>query len=110
MIRRPPRSTLFPYTTLFRSLAELLSREQGKPLNGPNARFEVGACAAWLRATAATELPVEVVVDDEDTHAELRYRPVGVVGAIGPWNWPMMITVWQVAPALRKGQIGRASG
>ena len=31
-------------------LAQLLSREQGKPLNGPNARFEVGACAAWLRA------------------------------------------------------------
>jgi acyl-CoA reductase-like NAD-dependent aldehyde dehydrogenase len=30
------------------------------------------------------------VVDDADTHAELRYRPVGVVGAIGPWNWPMM--------------------
>ena len=27
-------------------LAQLLSREQGKPLNGPNARFEVGACAA----------------------------------------------------------------
>jgi acyl-CoA reductase-like NAD-dependent aldehyde dehydrogenase len=50
-------------------LAELLSREQGKPLNGPNARFEVGACAAWLRATAATQLPVETVVDDGDTHA-----------------------------------------
>ncbi|MGR6965047.1 aldehyde dehydrogenase family protein [Geodermatophilus sp. URMC 61] len=84
-------------------LAELLSREQGKPLNGPNARFEVGACAAWLRATAATELPGETVLDDGETHAELRYRPVGVVGAIGPWNWPMMITVWQVAPALRMG-------
>jgi acyl-CoA reductase-like NAD-dependent aldehyde dehydrogenase len=84
-------------------LAELLSREQGKPLNGPNARFEVGACAAWLRATAATSLPAETVVDDGETHAELRYRPVGVVGAIGPWNWPMMITVWQVAPALRMG-------
>ncbi|MGY1653506.1 aldehyde dehydrogenase family protein [Geodermatophilus sp. SYSU D01119] len=84
-------------------LAELLSREQGKPLNGPNARFEVGACAAWLRATAATELPVETVVDDGETHAELHYRPVGVVGAIGPWNWPMMITIWQVAPALRMG-------
>jgi acyl-CoA reductase-like NAD-dependent aldehyde dehydrogenase len=84
-------------------LAELLSREQGKPLNGPNARFEVGACAAWLRATAATELPVQIVVDDGTTHAELHYRPVGVVGAIGPWNWPMMITIWQVAPALRMG-------
>ena len=84
-------------------LAQLLSREQGKPLNGPNARFEVGACAAWLRATAATQLPGETVVDDADTHAELHYRPVGVVGAIGPWNWPMMITIWQVAPALRMG-------
>jgi acyl-CoA reductase-like NAD-dependent aldehyde dehydrogenase len=84
-------------------LAELLSREQGKPLNGPNARFEVGACAGWLRATAATQLPVETVVDDGETRAELHYRPVGVVGAIGPWNWPMMITIWQVAPALRMG-------
>jgi phenylacetaldehyde dehydrogenase len=84
-------------------LARLLSREQGKPLNGPNARFEVGACAAWLRTAASTPLDPEVVVDDGETRAELHYRPIGVVGAIGPWNWPMMITVWQVAPALRMG-------
>lgn len=84
-------------------LARLLSREQGKPLNGPNARFEVGACAAWLRATATTELKPEVVVDDGVTYAELHYKPIGVVGAIGPWNWPMMITIWQIAPALRMG-------
>jgi phenylacetaldehyde dehydrogenase len=84
-------------------LAQLLSREQGKPLNGPNARFEVGACAAWLRATATTELTPEVVVDDGETYAELHYKPIGVVGAIGPWNWPMMITIWQIAPALRMG-------
>ena len=85
------------------ALAELLSREQGKPLNGPNARFEVGACAAWLRANAAFELDPEVVVEDGETHAELHYRPVGVVGAVGPWNWPMMISVWQFAPALKMG-------
>jgi len=84
-------------------LARLLSREQGKPLNGPNARFEVGACAAWLRAAATTPLEPETVVDDGETYAELHYRPIGVVGAIGPWNWPMMITVWQIAPALRMG-------
>ncbi|ALV45288.1 aldehyde dehydrogenase [Arthrobacter alpinus] len=84
-------------------LARLLSREQGKPLNGPNARFEVGACAAWLRATATTELAAETVVDDGVTHAQIHYRPIGVVGAIGPWNWPMMITIWQIAPALRMG-------
>lgn len=84
-------------------LAQLLSREQGKPLNGPNARFEVGACAAWLRAAATTPLEPEIVVDDGETRAELHYRPIGVVGAIGPWNWPMMIAVWQIAPALRMG-------
>ncbi|MEC5193495.1 MULTISPECIES: aldehyde dehydrogenase family protein [unclassified Arthrobacter] len=84
-------------------LARLLSREQGKPLNGPNARFEVGACAAWLRAAAGTALDPETVVDDGETRAELHYRPIGVVGAIGPWNWPMMITIWQIAPALRMG-------
>lgn len=85
------------------ALAELLSREQGKPLNGPNARFEVGACVDWLRATAATALPVEVVVDDAQGYAELQYRPIGIVGAITPWNWPMMIAMWQIAPSLRMG-------
>lgn len=83
-------------------LAELLSHEQGKPLNGPNARFEVGACSAWLRATASFESPDYTAVDDDIT-ATVHYRPLGVVGAIGPWNWPMMITIWQVAPALRMG-------
>ncbi|VEW15117.1 Phenylacetaldehyde dehydrogenase [Brevibacterium casei] len=85
------------------ALAELLSREQGKPLNGPNARFEVGACAAWLRANAAFALEPEVLVDEDGTHAELHYAPVGVVGAVGPWNWPMMISVWQFAPSLKMG-------
>jgi phenylacetaldehyde dehydrogenase len=42
-------------------------------------------------------------VDDESGHAELRYDPLGVVGAISPWNWPMMISIWQIAPSLRMG-------
>ncbi|WP_460944506.1 aldehyde dehydrogenase family protein [Okibacterium endophyticum] len=85
------------------ALAQLLSREQGKPLNGPNARFEVGACAIWTRAAADTPIPVEVLVDDESSRAEMHYRPIGVVGAISPWNWPMMIAIWQIAPSLRMG-------
>lgn len=85
------------------ALAYLLSREQGKPLNGPNARFEVGACSAWLRTSATTPLEPEVIIDDDQTHAELHYRAIGVVGAIGPWNWPLMIGIWQLAPALRMG-------
>lgn len=85
------------------ALAELLSREQGKPLDGPNARFEVGACAVWLRSAADTVLETETLFDDESGTATLTYRALGVVGAIGPWNWPMMITVWQIAGALRMG-------
>lgn len=85
------------------ALARLLSREQGKPLDGPNARFEVGACSAWLRANAATPLDPQVLVDDGTLHAELSYRAIGVVGAIGPWNWPLMIGIWQIGPSLRMG-------
>src|SRR5690625_574235 len=84
-------------------LAELLSREQGKPLNGPNARFEVGACSAWLRDTASYESPDRTVVEDGESTAKVFYRPLGVVGASGPWNWQMMISVWQLASALRRG-------
>ena len=85
------------------ALAELLSREQGKPLNGPNARFEVGACGGWLRANAGFEMAPETLVEDESGTAVLEYVPMGVVGAIGPWNWPMMISIWQIAPSLRMG-------
>ena len=85
------------------ALARLLSREQGKPLNGPNARFEVSACSAWLRAAAGTVLDTQVVIEDGENYAELSYRPIGVVAAIGPWNWPVMIASWQLGPALRMG-------
>jgi acyl-CoA reductase-like NAD-dependent aldehyde dehydrogenase len=84
-------------------LAYVVSREQGKTMNGLGARYEAAGCAAWVRATASTPLPVEVLVDDGQSRAELHYRPIGVVGAITPWNWPMIIACWQIAPALRMG-------
>jgi len=84
-------------------LADAVSREQGKPLSGPGARVEVAACQTWLHTNADLEVTPEVLVDDADSHSELIYKPVGLVGAIGPWNWPLMITVWQIAPALKMG-------
>jgi acyl-CoA reductase-like NAD-dependent aldehyde dehydrogenase len=84
-------------------LAYAIVREQGKTISGIGARYEVAGCVGWLRATAATPLPKEVLVDDGTNYAELHYRPVGVVGAITPWNWPLIIATWQVAPALRMG-------
>lgn len=44
-----------------------------------------------------------MLVDDDTMHAELVYKAAGVVGAIGPWNWPLMITIWQIGPSLRMG-------
>lgn len=84
-------------------LAVLLCRENGKPLSGPNARFEVGGCIAWTRATASLELPPEAILDDDAHHVVLHRRPIGVFGAITPWNWPLLIAIWQTIPPLLAG-------
>jgi acyl-CoA reductase-like NAD-dependent aldehyde dehydrogenase len=84
-------------------LAQLVTREQGKPLDGFGSRFEVGGCAAWLRNTASLTLPVETIQDDAAAHIVLHRKPIGVVACIAPWNWPLMIAAWQLAPAIRTG-------
>jgi len=87
-------------------LMELLTRETGKPLGGyggVGAGMEVGGAMAWMQATAHTELPVEVIQDDDEARVEVHHRPIGVVGSITPWNWPLMIAVWHYAPALLAG-------
>jgi acyl-CoA reductase-like NAD-dependent aldehyde dehydrogenase len=84
-------------------LAQIIAREQGKPLNGPGARFEAGGCAVWLRNAADTTLEPEVLFEADGTRSELHYAPLGVVGAISPWNWPALIAMWQIAPSLRMG-------
>lgn len=84
------------------ALAQLIAREQGKPLN-MGARIEASGCSRWLRAAAQAELPPQTVLDDGTVKAVLSYEPIGVVAAIGPWNWPVMISLWQFASALRMG-------
>ncbi|WP_036234521.1 aldehyde dehydrogenase family protein [Marinobacterium litorale] len=80
-------------------LAEIIVREQGKPL--AMAQLEVGAAVGWTRYTAELELPVKVIEDSDTRLAELHRKPLGVVGSITPWNWPLMIAVWHIMPALR---------
>ncbi|MFQ5558553.1 MAG: aldehyde dehydrogenase family protein, partial [Acidimicrobiales bacterium] len=84
-------------------LAELITREQGKPLGGPGSMFEMGGAVAWTQVPASLELPTEVVFEDDTRRDEVRRRPLGVVGAIAPWNWPVLIAVWQIVPAVRMG-------
>ncbi len=84
-------------------LAQLLTLEQGKPLGGLGSRFELGGAVAWTRATAGLSLPVEVLQDTPEGRVELHRKPIGVVGSITPWNWPVMIACWHLIPALRAG-------
>jgi len=84
-------------------LARLLTLEQGKPLNGLGSRWEMGGAAAWAGATAALSLPPRVLQDNAQGRVEIFRKPVGVVGSITPWNFPVMIAVWHVLPALRTG-------
>lgn len=84
-------------------LAQLLTAEQGKPLNGLGSRFEMGGAQAWAGHTSGLSLPVKVLQDDEAGRVELHRKPLGVVGSITPWNWPVMIAIWHIMPALRTG-------
>lgn len=85
------------------ALARLITQEQGKPLGGPGSGFEMEACVGWTQATAALDLPEEVVFEDDTRKDVVVRRPLGVVAAIAPWNWPVMIAIWQIMPALRMG-------
>lgn len=84
-------------------LAALITAEQGKPQVGPGAPFEVGGCVAWTRVTQGLSTKTEVLIDSDEERVELIREPVGVVASITPWNWPLMIAVWHVMPALRAG-------
>ncbi|WP_418140691.1 aldehyde dehydrogenase family protein [Marinobacter sp. MA] len=84
-------------------LAQLVTREQGKPLAGPGSRFEIQACIGWTQVPAALSLPPETVYEDEERKDTLHRAPLGVVAAIAPWNWPLMIAIWQIIPAIRMG-------
>jgi acyl-CoA reductase-like NAD-dependent aldehyde dehydrogenase len=84
-------------------LAQLITREQGKPLNGLGSRWEVGGAIAWARFTASLDLPVEILQDNNQGKVELHRKPLGVVGSITPWNFPVLIAIWHVIPAIRSG-------
>lgn len=81
--------------------AALLTREQGKPL--PQAQFEVMASSGTLRAFAQMR-PESRVLRDEGGNRVLEHRtPLGVVAAITPWNYPVILAMNKIGPALVAG-------
>ena len=82
-------------------LAALLTSEQGKPL--PDAKGEVMGMAAFFRAACALDLPVRVLDDSDARRIEAHRRPLGVVAAIIPWNFPLLTIAFKTPPALLAG-------
>ena len=79
----------------------LLTREQGKPR--PMAEWEILGSVAWLREIAKQELADEVIEDTPERRVVTRFTPLGVAGGIVPWNFPVLLAVWKIAPALVSG-------
>lgn len=82
-------------------LARILTSEQGKPL--AEAQGEVAWAEGYLRHYATLELPDRVIQDDEAALIELQHKPLGVVVGIVAWNFPLLMPVWKIGPAVLAG-------
>lgn len=82
-------------------LSALLTAEQGKPLS--QAKFEIQRGCALLRHFAEADLPVRTLRDSERERIYERRGPLGIVAAIVPWNFPVLLLMNKLAPALLTG-------
>lgn len=82
-------------------LAALFTREQGRPL--PGATAEIKGAAMWLKAGTMLDIPIDVTEDSATRRIEVHHVPLGVVCAIVPWNFPVLLAIWKIGPALLAG-------
>ena len=82
-------------------LARLLTEEQGKPIT--EATAEIIYSGAFIRSMASLDLQVKTLEDNETRRVEVHRLPLGVVGAIIPWNFPVLLLTFKVPAALIAG-------
>ena len=83
------------------ALAKIETAEQGKPL--ASARQEIFQAALRCRDTAKMTLEPEVAETNEHHKVFVHHPPLGVVAAIIPWNFPVLLAFVKIAPALLVG-------
>lgn len=94
-------------TDRLKEIAAVETRDNGKPI--PEAEWDVGDAAfvfnyyADLAESHEAEGAQSVDVGDEAFSSTVSTEPLGVVGAITPWNFPLLMAVWKVAPAMAAG-------
>lgn len=79
----------------------LLTAEQGKPHDA--ALGEIQAAAWWIATVADNELPVTVSDAMPGLRSTTTHVPLGVVGAIVPWNFPVLLAIWKIGATLLTG-------
>jgi 1-pyrroline dehydrogenase len=87
-------------------LAEIESRNVGKPL--PYAKDEMPVCSDNIRFFAGAARVLEGRSAGEYMRGYtsiIRREPIGIVGGIAPWNYPLMMAVWKFSPALAAGNV-----
>lgn len=90
-----------------KEIAALETRDNGKPI--PEAEWDIGDAAfvfdyyADLAEAHEAEGAETVDLGDDAFTSTISTEPLGVVGAITPWNFPLLMAVWKVAPALAAG-------
>jgi acyl-CoA reductase-like NAD-dependent aldehyde dehydrogenase len=85
--------------------AQLDSLDSGKPLAGATG-YDIPSAIEWFRYFAGWPTKIEGETIPGPGHSRLIYtlrQPVGVVGQIIPWNFPLMMAAWKLAPALATG-------
>ncbi|MFV8572038.1 NAD-dependent succinate-semialdehyde dehydrogenase [Marinobacter sp. SBS5] len=87
-----------------RELAELMTREQGKPLKASLNEVQYGAdFLLWFAEEAKRVYGQSIPSARENQRFMVQKSPVGVVGAITPWNYPISMITRKLAPALAAG-------
>jgi acyl-CoA reductase-like NAD-dependent aldehyde dehydrogenase len=83
------------------TLALLLTQENGRPLRF--AKEEILGAAFWMTELAKIELPVDITEDSPTRRIEVHHEPLGVVCALVPWNFPILLASWKISHALLTG-------
>ncbi len=83
------------------ALAKLLSTEQGKSLDG--AKLEFTLAINMLRKATTLEIPTTLAEDTEEYIVETHHVPIGVAGAIVPWNYPVLLMMFKLPYAVLAG-------
>ena len=85
-------------------LGERLSREEGKPLaEGRGEVYRAGQFFTYYAAECLRQIGETADSVRPGIEIDIRREPVGVVGVISPWNFPLATAVWKIAPALAFG-------